>query len=68
MASERENLILLYANNNGADQPAHTLISALVSPSEKDLPISATYKVSICSQGDWFERCQVANPGDRFVL
>ena len=70
----RENLSLWFANNKGADQPAHprSLISAFVVRLIGKDHIYTCYKqifkilASLCSLGDWFESHYVRNPEDRF--
>ena len=70
-----KNLFMPYANNKGANQPAHphSLIStfvvrcldsiiSLVSISE----ISSLYLASVCCCLDWFESYLAENPEDRF--
>ena len=69
-----ENLFLLYANNKGADQPAHprSLISAFVIHCLDSIipPVFYIHKfkpsASLCSWADWFESNLVKNPEDRF--
>ena len=75
-ASSRESPFLPYANNKGADQPAHphSLISAFVVRCIDSIPlvfihkISSLYLVSVCwfETVCWFESTLVANPEDRF--
>ena len=65
-----ENLFLPYANNKGADQPAHlcSLISAfLVCCLGSIIPVVSISKISrLCSWTDRFESYLVKNPEDRF--
>ena len=64
---------LPYANNKGADQPAHprSLISAFVIHClDSIIPLLAIAEIwtlaSLCSWAVWFESYLVANPKDRF--
>ena len=63
---DHEKMCLMpYANNKGADQPAHprSLISAFVVRClDSIIPILAISKVSFCSWAGWFESYLVANP------
>ena len=72
-AMSRENLFMPYANNKGADQPAHlhSLISALVVRClDSIIPLLAIAEISrlasLYSWAGWFESYLVANPEDRF--
>ena len=72
-ASSRENLFLPYANDKGADQPAHlhSVIGAFVvhclACIIPILPISKIWRLaSFCNWAAWFEPYLVANPKDRF--
>ena len=64
----------LFANNTGADQPAHprSLISAFVIRfllsiiSRLDTSKILKFLDSLCSGGDWFEPRFLKNPEDRF--
>ena len=70
-ATSRETLFMLYANNKGADQPAHprSLISVIVIRSlDSIILLLSNFKnlSSLCSWAGRFESYQVANPEDRF--
>ena len=71
----QENLPWVFANNKGADQPAHpcSLISPIIIPFILESIISnhaicefSIFLASLCSLGNWFESRFVGNPKDRF--
>ena len=64
-----ENMFLPYANNKGADQPAHprSLIGAFVVRClDSIIPILAKSTISRLIWAGWFESYMVENPEDRF--
>ena len=73
----QENLSLGFANNKGADQPAHQrrLIGAFVISFLESIIFKLAmgdrwhfnFLDSLCSWGDWFESHFVGNPEDRFL-
>ena len=70
----QENLSSVFANNKGADQPAHprSLISTFIIPvlesiiSKLATSIFFNFLASLFSCGDWFESRFVGNPEARF--
>ena len=69
-ATSWENLFMQYANNKGADQPAHprSLISAfIVHCLDGIICLVAISEISsFCGWAGWFVSYLVANPEDRF--
>ena len=73
-ATSRENLFMPYANNKGADQPAHLISAFVVHCLGSIIPVLAISKISwhwLASFFNWagqFESDLVETPKDRFSL
>ena len=63
-----ENLIMLYANNKGTDQPVHlrSLINAFIVRCLDCYNRNFKTLASLCSWADRFESFLITNPEDRF--